>query len=70
MRLSAQNVLQGTVTAIHPGAVNAIVLLETNGGELITSSMSMCALKDLALEVGQKAYAVFNAASVIVGVDE
>lgn len=70
MKLSARNMLKGTVTAIHPGAVNAIVILELDGGQLITSTISMGSLKDLDLEVGQEAYAIVKASSVIIGVDD
>lgn len=70
MKLSARNMLKGTVTAIHPGAVNAIVILELDGGQLITSTISMGSLKDLDLEVGQEAYAIIKASSVIIGVDD
>lgn len=70
MKLSARNVLPGAVTAIHPGAVNAIVILELEGGHLITSTISMGALKDLHLEVGKEAYAIIKASSVIIGVND
>lgn len=70
MKLSARNTLKGTVTAIHPGAVNAIVILELDGGQLITSTISMGSLKDLNLVVGQEAYAIVKASSVIIGVDD
>ncbi len=70
MKLSARNTLKGTVTAIHPGAVNAIVIMELEGGQLITSTISMGSLKELELEVGKEAYAVIKASSVIIGVDE
>lgn len=69
MKLSARNMLKGTVTAIHPGAVNAVVILEIEGGQLITSTISMGSLKDLDLQVGQEAYAIIKASSVIIGVD-
>lgn len=62
--------LKGTVTAIHPGAVNAIVILEIEGGQLITSTISMGSLKDLDLQVGQEAYAIIKASSVIIGVED
>ena len=68
MKLSARNQLKGTVTAIHPGAVNAIVILELDGGQLVTSSISMGSLKDLDLQVGQTAYAIVKASNVIIGV--
>lgn len=70
MKLSARNMLKGTVTAIHPGAVNAIVILELDGGQLITSTISMGSLKDLDLEVGQVAYAIVKASNVIIGIDD
>ncbi len=70
MKLSARNQLKGTVTAIHPGAVSAIVILELEGGETITSTISMGALKDLNLEVGKVAYAVVKASNVMIGIDD
>ena len=70
MKLSARNQLKGPITAIHPGAVNAIVIMELEGGQLITSSISMGSLKDLELEVGKEAYAIIKASSVIIGVDD
>lgn len=70
MKLSARNMLKGTVTAIHPGAVNAIVIMELDGGQLITSTISMGSLKDLDLEVGQVAYAIVKASNVIIGIDD
>ena len=70
MKLSARNQLKGTVIAINPGAVNAIVIMELEGGQLITSSISMGSLKDLELEVGKEAYAIIKASSVIIGVDD
>ena len=70
MKLSARNQLKGTITAIHPGAVNAIVIMELEGGQLITSSISMGSLKDLELEVGKEVYAIIKASSVIIGVDD
>ena len=56
--------------ALHPGAVNAIVLIELPDGQIVTSSISMDALKDLDLKIGQKAYAVVKASDVMIGVDE
>lgn len=70
MKLSARNMLKGTITAIHPGAVNAIVILEIEGGQLISSTISMGSLKELDLHVGKEAYAIIKASSVILGVDE
>ena len=61
MKLSARNTLKGEVISIQPGAVNAIVIIELPDGQLVTSSISIQALKDLDLRVGQQAYAVVKA---------
>lgn len=70
MKFSARNALQGTVMTIQPGAVNAVVKIELPDGQLVTSSISMEALRELDLRVGQKAYAVIKASDILVGVDE
>ncbi len=70
MKLSARNVLEGTVISLHPGAVNAVVLLELPDGQIVTSSISMESLQDLHLSIGQKAYAVAKACDVMIAVDE
>ncbi len=70
MKLSARNQLKGTIVSVQPGAVNATVAIEIAGGQTITSTISMGALKELELEVGKEAYAVIKATSVMIGVDE
>ncbi|WP_026892512.1 TOBE domain-containing protein [Lacrimispora aerotolerans] len=68
MRLSARNQLKGKIIGIEEGAVNAIVTLDIGGGNLISATISMAAVKDLELEVGKDAYAVMKATSVMIGV--
>ena len=70
MKLSARNQLKGTVTKIEEGAVNGIVCIDIGGGNTITSSITMNAIKELGLQVGKTAYAVVKATSVMVGVDD
>ena len=70
LKLSARNTLKGDIISIQPGAVNAIVVIELPDGQLVTSSISIQALKDLDLHVGQQAYAVVKASDVMIGVDE
>ena len=69
MKLSARNQLSGKVVAIEKGAVNGIVHIELKGGDVVASTISMDAIKELGLEVGKEAYAVIKATSVMVGVD-
>ena len=69
MKLSARNQLKGKVVDIKEGAVNGIVRLETKGGEIITSTISMGSIKELGLKIGSEAYAVIKATSVTMMVD-
>ncbi len=67
MKISARNQLKGKVISIQEGAVNAIVQIDIGGGNIITSSISLEAVKELKLEVGQEAYAIIKASSVMIG---
>lgn len=69
MKLSARNQFKGKVVAIKEGAVNAIVSIDIGGGNVVSATVSMAAVKDLKLEVGKDAYAVIKATSVMVGID-
>lgn len=70
MKLSARNQLKGKITKIEEGAVNGIVTIDIGGGNKITSTISMNAIKELELAVGKEAYAVIKATSVMVGIDD
>jgi len=69
MKISARNQLKGTVTNIQEGAVSGIVAIDIGGGNVITATISMSAIKELGLQVGQEAYAIIKATSVMVGVN-
>lgn len=68
MKLSARNVLKGTVTEITKGAVNAIVRIDI-GGSTVSSSITIAAVDELGLKVGEEAYAVIKASDVMIGRD-
>lgn len=70
MKLSARNQLKGTIIDIQEGAVNGIVKIDIGGGNIISSTISMNAIKELDLKVGKTAYAVIKATSVMVGIDD
>lgn len=65
--LSARNRLTGKVIDINEGAVNAIVKLQLASGEVISSTITIEAVKALGLEVGKEATAVIKATSVMMG---
>ena len=69
MKLSARNQFKGTVVGIEEGAVNGIVKIDIGGGNVMSATISMNAIKELGLEVGKEAYAVVKATSVMVGID-
>ena len=70
MNLSARNQFKGKVVDIQEGAVNGIVKIDIGGGNVMSATISMNAIKELGLVVGKEAYAVVKATSVMVGVDE
>ena len=70
MKLSARNQFKGTVVDIQAGVVNGIVKIDIGGGNVMSATISMAAIKELGLEVGKEAYAVVKATSVMVGIDD
>ncbi len=70
MIISARNQLKGKIEAVQEGAVNAIVTLKTEYGDMITSTISLEAVKELELASGKEAIAVIKATDVMIGVGE
>nr|WP_211289778.1 TOBE domain-containing protein [Sporomusa silvacetica] len=68
MKLSARNQFAGEIVKVTEGAVNANVALKTDGGNTITATISMTAVKELGLAPGVKAKAVIKATSVMMAV--
>jgi len=67
-RLSARNQLPGTVSALTPGAVNAEVVIDIDGGGNIAAIVTQGSVKTLGLAAGVRATAFFKASSVILAV--
>lgn len=70
MKISARNQFKGTIVEINEGAVNGIVKIDIGGGNVVSSTISMSAIKELGLAVGGTAYAVIKATSVMVAIDD
>ncbi|CAA9892604.1 Molybdenum transport protein ModE [Candidatus Methylobacter favarea] len=66
-RLSARNQLQGTVSRIQKGEVNAEVVIELKGGNSVVATITNESLQALELTTGKPATAVFKAGAVILG---
>jgi molybdate transport system regulatory protein len=69
MKLSARNALPGIIRTIEPGAVNAEVTIELAPGLVVVSVITLDAVGNLQLKVGDRAYAVIKASSVMIAVD-
>jgi len=69
MKLSARNVLKGTIEQVQKGQTTAHVRINV-GGTVVTASITNGAVDDLKLKQGQTAYAVIKASDVMVGIDE
>lgn len=69
MKLSARNVLKGTVKTLTHGAVNTEVVIELPGGSLVAAIITKESATSLKLAEGSPAYAVIKASDVLVGVD-
>ncbi|TPL95557.1 molybdopterin-binding protein [Mesorhizobium sp. B2-3-12] len=69
MKISARNVLKGTITEIVKGATTSHVRIDIGGGTVVTASITNEAVADLKLKKGKQAYAVVKASDVMVGID-
>ncbi|AEG11973.1 molybdenum-pterin binding protein [Shewanella baltica OS183] len=70
MKISARNTLSGTIKSIEMGAVNNEVTIELAPGVVLTSVVTKASCERLGLEVGDSAYALIKASSVMIGVDD
>lgn len=68
VKLSARNVLAGRVSRLTPGAVNAEVNIDLDGGDTMTSIITLESAHKLGLEPGTAVLAVVKASTVILAV--
>lgn len=68
MKLSARNVLSGTVKEVRKGQTTSIVKIEIANGVVVTSSITNDAVDDLGLKVGDKASAIIKSSDVLIGI--
>ncbi|MBP7865450.1 MAG: molybdopterin-binding protein [Acidobacteria bacterium] len=69
MKISARNVLSGTVVKVTHGAVNTEVVLDIGNGVHVVSIISRESAEKLGLAEGTKAWAVIKASSVMLATD-
>ncbi len=68
MKISARNILKGTIVEVVKGATTSHVRLDVNGA-IVTASITNEAVDELRLAKGQPAYAVIKSSDVMVAVD-
>ena len=69
MRISARNVLAGTIETVRKGATTSHVRIDIGGGVIVTASITNQAVDELGLVAGGRASAVVKASDVMVAVD-
>lgn len=68
MKLSARNVLSGTISSVVKGATTAHVRINI-GGSIITASITNEAVEELGLTPGMQASAIIKSSDVIVAIE-
>lgn len=69
VRLSARNMLKGTVKSVNHGAVNSEIVVGLPGGLEVVSVITKASAENLGLTEGKEVYAVIKATNVMIGVD-
>ena len=69
MKISARNVLEGTVKNVEHGAVNSEITIELAGGTQVVSIITKKSAENLKLKPGEKVWAVIKASNVMVMTD-
>jgi len=69
VKLSARNLLPGTVSSINQGEAIANVVLDVSGQRLV-ASITVEAVRDLGLQEGSQVTAVIKASDVIIATGE
>ena len=69
MRLSARNVIKGTVLEVREGPVNSRIKVDIGGGNAITSMITADAAQELGLAVGAEVHVVIKASDVMLAAD-
>ncbi len=66
-KLSARNQIKGKIVGVDKGMTTAHIRIDIGGGITLTSSITNEAVDELALKVGDEAWAVVKASDVMIG---
>jgi molybdopterin-binding protein len=70
IRLSTRNQLRGTVVSLLTGEAMAVVKVQLDGGQLITSTITLEAARELELVEGSPVIALVKSTEVALAVEE
>lgn len=69
MKISARNVIKGTVVDVKEGPVNSQIHVDIGGGNTITSMITTDATRDLGIKPGSTVHVVIKASEVMLAID-
>jgi molybdate transport system regulatory protein len=67
MKISARNQLKGVIREIKTGIVTAKVTIDIDGGNTISSVITVDSIEELNLKVGDEVYAIIKSTEVMIG---
>ncbi len=67
MKLSTRNIFKGKVTEVNEGMTIAKVKVDIGAGNIITSTITVEAIKELGIKVGDSVSVLIKASSVMLG---
>ncbi|MEP9379445.1 TOBE domain-containing protein [Aquabacter sp. CN5-332] len=68
-RVSVRNCLRGTIQRVETGTINAEVVLDIGGGKTLAATITAHSAEALGLAPGKSAFALIEAAHVIIAID-
>ena len=69
MKVTARNIIPGTIEAIEIGQVEAEIIVKIAPGVEMTSIITKKSCENFKLEKGKKVYVVVKASEVMIGMD-
>ncbi|MDI6856938.1 MAG: molybdopterin-binding protein [Dehalococcoidia bacterium] len=69
MKISARNILKGTIKELTHGAINSEVVIGLPGGVEVVSVITKTSARQLGLDRGKEVYAVIKATNVMIAVE-
>ena len=67
MKISARNQIKAKIVSVNKGATTGHVRLDIGNGTIVMASITNEAIDELALKVGDDAFAIIKASDVMVG---